>query len=336
MTTHEINKSSKVTLHVEKGEEGLWYVTSPEPRGLLIAGDTMHNALLQVQKALDDMATVSEPDPAWMVEVAREVKPFHSADPGGVSMGEILRHVRTGGLYEVLHRGATVRTSVPLTDYATVMVIAYNKRNPVSVSVRPAHWIVAGHDVLFDSAQIQTSKPLQSGAEVVVYRAINGGPVWVRPTSEMDDGRFEPAQAIEARQGGDAEGSSVEDKSAVAAGDVPASKLQDQPPSSTPGEVERLIRQHVLRDLTSPESISAGIAAATAAILSHISTAGRGEGGESRDVGRALKDALFACLKEGGADRQYGGVLTEGGKYAWIRFTREAPAADATNPQDQE
>lgn len=129
-----------------------------------------------------------------------------------------------------------------------------------------------------------------------------------------------------------------------------------QPPSSTPGEVERLvgiineyaeaIRMHE-RSLhrSSAEGVEAAAwwwsrwqqsAQTIKDIISHISTAGRGEGAESRDAGRALKDALFACLKEGGADRQYGGVLTEGGKYAWVRFTREAPAADATNPQDQE
>lgn len=99
------------------------------------------------------------------------------------------------------------------------------------------------------------------------------------------------AQAIEARQGGDAEGGSVEDKSAVAAGDVPASKSEDQPPSSTPGEVERLVdafqsacfRRHI------PDA-----RAARTALLSHISTAGRGEEAAYEEL-----DAVSARVQQG-------------------------------------
>jgi hypothetical protein len=64
-------------------------------------------------------------------------------------MAEIVRHVRTGGLYEVLHRGAQIQTSEPLADYA----------------------------------------------EVVGYRSLKDGRVWVRPAAEMDDGRFKAVSA---------------------------------------------------------------------------------------------------------------------------------------------
>ncbi|QRE76510.1 hypothetical protein [Methylobacterium aquaticum] len=205
------------------------------------------------------------------------------AVPGAEVTGpEILRHKKTGGLYEVLFRGATVRTSLPLTDYAAVMVVAYNKRNPVSVSVRPEHWIVAGHDVLFDSAQIQTSKPLQNGAEVVVYRAVGGGPVWVRRASEMDDGRFEPADA-------------------------------PQPPSSTSGEAERLVEQLEQAAYNFAFAIGRGpkngelveldqrFTDARTALLSHISTAGRGEeAGDLATLSAAAEPGMLAL-----SPRQY-------------------------------
>lgn len=50
---------------------------------------------------------------------------------------------------------------------------------------------------------------------------------------------------------------------------------------------------------------------------------------------RLLKDALFACLKAGGSDRSYGGVLTKEGRHGWVRFTTELPsdAAEADEAQ---
>jgi hypothetical protein len=48
-------------------------------------------------------------------------------------MSEILLHKKTGGLYEVLHRGARVRTAVPLRDYAEVIVCRYEPCGEVVV-----------------------------------------------------------------------------------------------------------------------------------------------------------------------------------------------------------
>ncbi|MEN3234695.1 hypothetical protein PUR29_13930 [Methylobacterium ajmalii] len=165
-------------------------------------------------------------------------------------MPEILRHKKTGGLYEVLFRGAVVETDRPLADYAEVIVC--RRVSDGGIVVRPASLPVPASSVALYGGSVQANLPLANGDDVVVYRNQDDDMlVWVRPTSEMDDGRFDPAEA-------------------------------PRSPSSTPGEVERLIREHVFRDLTSPESISAGIAAATAAILSHISTAGRGESYQDR------------------------------------------------------
>lgn len=45
----------RIVLQVDHGVEGLWYVTSPAPAGLLVAGETMRGALDQVEQALEDM-----------------------------------------------------------------------------------------------------------------------------------------------------------------------------------------------------------------------------------------------------------------------------------------
>lgn len=162
--------------------------------------------------------------------------------------------------------------------------------------------------------------------------------------------RRQAAQAIEARQGGDAEGGSVEDKSAVAAGDVPASKSEDRASSSTPGEVERLrqiaaastdklrsLYYHSPRGSTTEVAALAGIEAITA-LLPHISTAGRGEG--SGDLARQAYDLGFAASGEGW-NGEYPNNAAETENYARTRTENLArllnkPAADATNPQDQE
>lgn len=47
--------------------------------------------------------------------------------------------------------------------------------------------------IMSRSATIQTDTPLTNNAEVVVYIADADDSMWVRPTSEFNDGRFESA-----------------------------------------------------------------------------------------------------------------------------------------------
>lgn len=87
---------NSTAFHVQKGDQGLWYVTSPDHPGLLIAGDTMHNALLQVQKSIDEMASAKAAPPAWMVEVAREGVAQTNERRGGLADHGFARSVRAG------------------------------------------------------------------------------------------------------------------------------------------------------------------------------------------------------------------------------------------------
>jgi hypothetical protein len=50
---------------------------------------------------------------------------------------------------------------------------------------------------------------------------------------------------------------------------------------------------------------------------------------ESKDAGRVLKDALFALEGMGSAPASYGGVLTKGGKYAWLEYTLRDAAPES-------
>lgn len=167
-------------------------------------------------------------------------------------MGEILRHKKTGGLYEVLFRGAVIHSDVPLSDDAPITVCRRLPDGQIVARFGPTPR--GSFDVLHHS-RLQTDVLLHDGAEVVVYRALNGWLVWVRPTAEMGDGRFEPADAPPA-------------------------------PSSTPGEVERLAerltdaairlgRDQIHGDPDDEAASLALFAAARTALLSHISAAGR-------------------------------------------------------------
>jgi len=51
------------------------------------------------------------------------------------------------------------------------------------------------YEVVTRDAQVQTDTPLADYAFVAVYRNVITGATWVRPLSEMDDGRFKAAPA---------------------------------------------------------------------------------------------------------------------------------------------
>jgi t-SNARE complex subunit (syntaxin) len=48
-----------MTLNVERGVHGLWYITSREVKGLLIAAETRHAALSKVERAIADLEKAS-------------------------------------------------------------------------------------------------------------------------------------------------------------------------------------------------------------------------------------------------------------------------------------
>lgn len=194
-------------------------------------------------------------------------------------------------------------------------------------------WLAPGHG----------TTPLSREAFVydLEYAKSRLSSLWDRYELRSVDG----AQAIEARQGGDAEGGSVEDKSAVAAGDVPASRSQVHPPSSTPGEVERLvdhlieIAQDVVRHQAAGSrsvfAVHDDLRSARTALLSHISTAGRGEGSAPDwivEFVRSAANTVAQTTLPGSAFREVAERA-----FAWAVIEGQAlSAADATNPQDQE
>lgn len=183
-------------------------------------------------------------------------------------MPEIVRHKKTGGLYEVLFRGAVIHSDVPLSDEAPVTICRRIPDGQIVARFGPTPR--GSFDVLHHS-QLQTDAVIHDGAEVVVYRALNGGPVWARRASEMDDGRFEPVT----------------------------------PDPSTPGEVERLVDALIeaARFAGKTEAMGAwctgkaadDLATARTALLSHI-TAARPEGAvpswmpQAKDVAEAMQD----------------------------------------------
>jgi hypothetical protein len=55
MSKHHI----MLPLNIEKGKHGLFYITSPVIRGLLVATPTLDGALAEVQRAIDDLASAA-------------------------------------------------------------------------------------------------------------------------------------------------------------------------------------------------------------------------------------------------------------------------------------
>jgi hypothetical protein len=51
----------KIRLLVERGKHGLWYVTSPDMKGLLVAARTRGNALRWTGGALRDLERAKKP-----------------------------------------------------------------------------------------------------------------------------------------------------------------------------------------------------------------------------------------------------------------------------------
>ncbi|GJD63790.1 zinc finger-like domain-containing protein [Methylobacterium frigidaeris] len=124
---------------------------------------------------------------------ARETSWPFAVPEARVSGPEIVRHVRTGGLYEVLFRCARVRTLEPLKDYDLVWVHQCTRTGQVMLS---PHRTVPDEYTLLYVAAIQAGAPLSDGVDAVVYRALNGNLAWARSTAEMNDGRFEPTDAV--------------------------------------------------------------------------------------------------------------------------------------------
>jgi hypothetical protein len=51
----EMSTATNIRLRVEQGRHGLWYVTSPDNKGLIAVGATMHRALRSVHGALKQL-----------------------------------------------------------------------------------------------------------------------------------------------------------------------------------------------------------------------------------------------------------------------------------------
>lgn len=58
-TAHDEGRAN-LTLQVVKGDTGLWFVTSPNPRGLLVAGKTMAEAIAGVPNALTELVIAQQ------------------------------------------------------------------------------------------------------------------------------------------------------------------------------------------------------------------------------------------------------------------------------------
>ncbi|BAQ44010.1 hypothetical protein [Methylobacterium aquaticum] len=190
-------------------------------------------------------------------------------------MPEIVRHKKTGGLYEVLFRGAQIQTNEPLADYAEVIVC--RRVSDGGIVVRPASLPVPAGSVALYGGSVQANLPLASGDDVAVYRNQDDDMlVWVRPTAEMDDGRFEPADVPQATSADaiirEMFGRAIEEHGALADASDAVDALCDQ------------VVDYVCT-----------------ALLSHISTAVRGEGdGDLAALSAAASPGMLAL-----SPRQY-------------------------------
>ncbi|OAS26337.1 hypothetical protein [Methylobacterium platani] len=116
----------RIMLQVDQGVEGLWYVTSPAPAGLLVAGETMRGALDQVEKALEDMkrATAEVGGDAILVDeaVAKEAlgvaKTIEAARPLVVTTDTVALHDLAHVLAAHMEEGQITLAGIDLVSVA--------------------------------------------------------------------------------------------------------------------------------------------------------------------------------------------------------------------------
>lgn len=80
-------------------------------------------------------------------------------------------------------------------DAAGALADELERRSPAAkrYKARVRHKKRGSTYVVVDHALVQTDRPLADHAKVVVYRSEDDFSLWVRPASEFEDGRFEPA-----------------------------------------------------------------------------------------------------------------------------------------------
>lgn len=83
-------------------------------------------------------------------------------------------------------------------DMAAALADELERRSPAAkrYKARVRHKKRGSFYVVVDHGEVQTDRPLTDHAKVVVYRSEDDYSLWVRPVSEFEDGRFEPAPTI--------------------------------------------------------------------------------------------------------------------------------------------